>query len=74
MQVPTAPRVTVPDATEQTPGVSELKDTARPDELVAATVKAGLPSVLLESAPNVIVWVDGTGLIWNEVVACAAGK
>jgi hypothetical protein len=41
--------------TEHTLVVVEVKVTPRPEEAVADTVKAGVPYVLVESAPKVIV-------------------
>jgi hypothetical protein len=55
VQVPAARIVTVAPDTEHTLVVVEVKLTPRPEEAVADTVKAGVPYVLVERAPKVIV-------------------
>lgn len=57
VQVPAAASVTVLPLTVHTPGVLLRKLTARPDEAVALTVKAGSPTVLPVSAPKLMVWL-----------------
>ena len=54
---PTATSVTVVPDTVQTGVVVDAKLTVKPDEAVALTVKAAVPSAWLDSDPNVIVWL-----------------
>ena len=62
----------------QTGVVVDAKLTVKPDEAVALTVKAAVPSAWFDSDPNVMVWLPGvppeicvTAICWPRRVMCA---
>jgi hypothetical protein len=57
VHVPTATRVAVVPDTVHTGAVNEAKLTGKLEEAVALRAKGALPSVIFESAPNVMVWL-----------------